>query len=109
MQTAVNVLASPIVDNQRGTIIDRLNPAGLPAISQSPRAQRQAASPHTAVTDRLYPSCGTHYRSHHPRHSTDGDSGQAADQIRVGVNLKNTKAITFAVPQAILARVKLID
>ena len=84
MQTAVNVLAPPIVDNQRGTIIDRLNRAGLPAISQSQRTQRQVASPHRAVTDRLYPSCGTHYRSHHPRHSTDGDSGQAADQIRVG-------------------------
>jgi putative ABC transport system substrate-binding protein len=102
---AVNVLASPILDDQRGAIIERLNAARLPAILQWPESAeagglagygpRLAGAIRAAVQiiDRVM-------RGTHPADIPV----QQPTKIELAINLKTAKVLGLAMPQSLLAR-----
>jgi putative ABC transport system substrate-binding protein len=102
---AVNVLASPILDNQRAAIVERLNRARLPAIFQWPESAETGGlagyGPRlsAAIRDMV------HIADRILRGALPSDIPvQQPTKFELAINLKTAKAIGLAVPEFLLAR-----
>jgi len=102
---AVNVLASPILDDARAVIIERLNRFRLPAIYQWPESAElggfagygprlaQVIRDTAQIVDKIL-------RGAHPADLPV----QQPTKFELVINLKTAKALGLAVPQSLLAR-----
>ena len=102
---AINVLASPILDDQRATIVERLNRAGLPAIFQWPEAAKTGGlagyGPRlsAAIRDMV------HIADRILRGAPPTDVPvQQPTKFELAINLKTAKALGLTVPQLVLAQ-----
>jgi len=102
----VNVLASPILDNQRAAIVERLNRARLPAIFQWPESAETGGlagyGPRlsAAIRDMV------HIADRILRGALPSDIPvQQPTKFELAINLKTAKAIGLTVPEFLLARV----
>ena len=102
---AVNILASPILDDARALIIERLNRARLPAIYQWPEEAEAggfaAYGPRLARAIRTWVEIADKVlRGAHPAEIPV----QQPTTFELVINLKTAKALGLTVPQLLLAQ-----